>query len=193
MKIQMQGPAAAAELAGEGDGLPAAQSSRLRRRSRRTRPSIPLKDRALWIGGTVVCGGLLVFILWGSLAPLAQGVVATGVVEVAGENKVVQHLEGGIVKEMFVREGDRVAAGDMLLVLEDTKPRAEQGRAGGALLRRPGRDRSFERGAFRPRGNPALPGGSSLCGGDYRIEEIIQAETDLFVERRASTPARSRS
>ena len=72
----------------------------------------PLKDRAMWIGGAVVSGALLIFILWGSLAPLAQGVVAIGVVEVAGENKTVQHLEGGIVKEMHVREGDTVAAGD---------------------------------------------------------------------------------
>ena len=118
----------------------------------------PLKDRAMWIGGTVVSGALLIFILWGSLAPLAQGVVAIGVVEVAGENKTVQHLEGGIVKEMFVREGDTVAAGDTLLILDDTKPRAEQdlleARYYGALAEI---DRLGRR-ALRPRGNPVFAG-----------------------------------
>ena len=143
----------------------------------------PLKDRAMWIGGTVVSGALLIFILWGSLAPLAQGVVAIGVVEVAGENKTVQHLEGGIVKEMFVREGDTVAAGDTLLILDDTKPRAEQDllearyygalaeidRLGAELYGRDEIQFSREFGPLR---------------GDARIEEIIQAETDLFRERR---------
>ena len=143
----------------------------------------PLKDRAMWIGGTVVSGALLIFILWGSLAPLAQGVVAIGVVEVAGENKTVQHLEGGIVKEMFVREGDTVAAGDTLLILDDTKPRAEQDllearyygalaeidRLGAELYGREEIQFSREFGPLR---------------GDARIEEIIQAETDLFRERR---------
>ena len=143
----------------------------------------PLKDRAMWIGGAVVSGALLIFILWGSLAPLAQGVVAIGVVEVAGENKTVQHLEGGIVKEMFVREGDTVAAGDTLLILDDTKPRAEQDllearyygalaeidRLGAELYGRDEIQFSREFGPLR---------------GDVRIEEIIQAETDLFRERR---------
>lgn len=144
----------------------------------------PLKDRALWIGGAVVSGGLLVFILWGSLAPLAQGVVATGVVEVAGENKVVQHLEGGIVKDMLVREGDRVAAGDLLLVLEDTKPRAEQdlleARYYGALA-------EIDRLGAELYGREAIQFSREFepLRGDARIEEIIQAETDLFVERRA--------
>ena len=143
----------------------------------------PLKDRAMWIGGSVVTGALLIFVLWGSLAPLAQGVVATGIVEVAGENKTVQHLEGGIVKEMFVREGDTVAAGDLLLVLDDTKPRAEQdlleARYYGALAeidRLSAELYSREEIQFSREFEPLR--------GDVRIEEIIQAETDLFKERR---------
>lgn len=144
----------------------------------------PLRDRAMWIGGTVVSAALLIFILWGSLAPLAQGVVATGIVEVAGENKVIQHLEGGIVKEMFVREGDRVAAGDMLLVLEDTKPRAEQdaleARYYGALA-------EIDRLSAELYGREEIQFSREFetLRGEARIEEIIQAETDLFVERRA--------
>ena len=143
----------------------------------------PLKDRAMWIGGTVVSVALGAFILWGSLAPLAQGVVAMGLVEVDGENKTVQHLEGGIVKVLHVREGDNVAAGDPLLELDDTKPRAEQ-----ELLEA----RYYSALARIDRLNAELYGREEVAfstefenlRGDARIEEIIQAQNDLFKERR---------
>ena len=143
----------------------------------------PLKDRAMWIGGTVVSVALGAFILWGSLAPLAQGVVAMGLVEVDGENKTVQHLEGGIVKVLHVREGDNVAAGDTLLVLDDTKPRAEQ-----ELLEA----RYYSALAQIDRLNAELYGREEVVfssefenlRGDPRIQEIIQAQIDLFKERR---------
>jgi len=144
----------------------------------------PLKDRAMWIGGTVVSVALGGFILWGSLAPLAQGVVAEGVVQVDGENKTVQHLEGGIVKALHVREGDTVAAGDPLLELDDTKPRAEQAlleaRYYGALAEIDrlnaelyGREEVDFSGEFEP------------LQDDPRIREIMQAQIDLFKERRS--------
>lgn len=143
----------------------------------------PLKDRAMWIGGTVVSVALGAFILWGSLAPLAQGVVAMGLVEVDGENKTVQHLEGGIVKVLHVREGDNVAAGDPLLELDDTKPRAEQ-----ELLEA----RYYSALARIDRLNAELYGRGEVVFsrefesliGDPRIEEIKQAQIDLFKERR---------
>ena len=62
---------------------------------------------------------------WASLAPLNGAVVANGVIKVDGNRKSVQHLDGGIVKELRVKEGDRVNVGDVLLVLDDTQTRAE--------------------------------------------------------------------
>ena len=143
----------------------------------------PLKDRAMWIGGGVVSALLLGFVLWGSLAPLAQGVVAIGVVEVAGENKTVQHLEGGIVQSLHVREGDTVEAGDLLVVLDDTRPRAEQD-----LLEA----RYYGARAEIDRLNAELYGREAVVfsnefeplTGDSRIEEIMQSQIDLFKERR---------
>jgi HlyD family type I secretion membrane fusion protein len=61
---------------------------------------------------------------WASLAPLESAVIAPGVVSVEGYRKTVQHLEGGIVAEILVREGDRVEAGQIVLRLDDTTPRA---------------------------------------------------------------------
>jgi HlyD family type I secretion membrane fusion protein len=52
-------------------------------------------------------------------------VVGNGVVKVDGNRKSVQHLDGGIVKELRVKEGDRVAAGDVVIVLDDTQAKAE--------------------------------------------------------------------
>jgi HlyD family type I secretion membrane fusion protein len=62
---------------------------------------------------------------WAAVAPLKGAVVANAVVKVDGNRKSVQHLEGGIVKELRVKEGDKVAAGDVLIVLDESQPRAE--------------------------------------------------------------------
>ncbi len=62
---------------------------------------------------------------WAATAPLNGAVVGNGVVKVEGNRKSVQHLDGGIVKELRVKEGDKVKAGDVLIVLDDTQARAE--------------------------------------------------------------------
>ncbi|OHV71855.1 hemolysin secretion protein D [Ensifer sp. LCM 4579] len=66
-----------------------------------------------------------VFGSWAALAPLDSAAVAQGVVKVAGERKVIQHLEGGIVSELKVADGDRVTAGQVLIRLDDTQAAAQ--------------------------------------------------------------------
>ena len=63
------------------------------------------------------------FAAWAALAPLESAAIAPGALGVSGERKTVQHLEGGIVAEIAVAEGDAVAAGQIVLVLHDTQPR----------------------------------------------------------------------
>lgn len=65
------------------------------------------------------------FGLWAAIAPLNGAVVADGVVTVEGNRKSVQHLQGGIVKEIKVKDGDSVQAGQTLLLLDDTTARAQ--------------------------------------------------------------------
>ena len=60
------------------------------------------------------------FGLWAATAPLDGAVVASGVFVATGQNKQVQHLEGGIVREVLVREGDHVEAEQPLLRLDKT-------------------------------------------------------------------------
>ncbi|MFN7038072.1 MAG: HlyD family type I secretion periplasmic adaptor subunit [Alphaproteobacteria bacterium] len=63
----------------------------------------------------IVCG------IWGALAPINSAAIAQGLVVVESEKKIIQHLEGGIVKEINVKNGDIVKAGQPLIVLEDTR------------------------------------------------------------------------
>ena len=77
---------------------------------------------ALFFGG---------FTAWAAFAPLQSAAIAPGVLGVLGERKAVQHLEGGIVAEIQVAEGDTVMAAQTLIVLDDTQPRAELARLEG--------------------------------------------------------------
>jgi HlyD family type I secretion membrane fusion protein len=74
-------------------------------------------------GYAVIALGLGVFGTWAATAPLASGVVAGGVVDVFGNKKIIQHLEGGIINSIRVHEGDVVKAGDVLVTLDPTQAR----------------------------------------------------------------------
>lgn len=71
---------------------------------------------------------------WAALAPLDSAAIAPGVVKVEGQRKTVQHLEGGIVDRIFVREGDSVSRGDLLIRLDDTQQQATLRLLDGRLL-----------------------------------------------------------
>ena len=66
-----------------------------------------------------------IFGTWAATAPLASGVVASGVVSIEGNRKTVQHLEGGIVSKILVQEGDVVDEGDPLIELDQTHAKSD--------------------------------------------------------------------
>ncbi len=70
------------------------------------------------MGGLVITLTLMAFIFWASLAPLSGAVVATGLVKTELNRKAVQHPEGGIIKQLLVKDGDRVDAGQPIIELE---------------------------------------------------------------------------
>jgi len=74
----------------------------------------------LWILGL----GLGGFLLWAGLAPLESGVPTHGRVSVDTKLKAVQHLNGGIVKQVLVHEGEMVREGQVLFRLEEASTRA---------------------------------------------------------------------
>lgn len=81
--------------------------------------------RVGWIGLAVVLGMCALFGLWSAWAPLAATAVAPGVVKSDRNRRVVQHQEGGMVKSIRVRDGDRVTAGQVLIALGDPAVHAE--------------------------------------------------------------------
>jgi len=63
------------------------------------------------------------FGVWAATAPLAGAAIVSGVIAAAGQNQVVQHLEGGIIRDIHIREGDRVSIGDPLFTMDATRAR----------------------------------------------------------------------
>ena len=79
---------------------------------------------AIWAGWAIVVLTFAALSAWSSWAPLSTAAIAQGTVVVDGNRKSIQHLEGGIVKQILVRDGDPVEAGQLLVRLDDTQPRA---------------------------------------------------------------------
>lgn len=70
---------------------------------------------------------------WAAVARLDSAVIAQGVVAVESNKKTLQHLEGGIVSEILVHNGDKVKQGDVLIRLDPTIPKAQLGMYRGEL------------------------------------------------------------
>ena len=64
------------------------------------------------------------FCAWASLAPLSSAAVAPGIVTADTNRKTVQHLDGGVIGEILVRDGDHVEAGQVLMRLDDLETRS---------------------------------------------------------------------
>jgi HlyD family secretion protein len=89
---------------------------------------LTLQDRLggiTWTGNLLVCGFVLGLGIWSAFAPLESAATAVGTVESESSRKTIQHLEGGIIKQIIVADGDIVRAGQALILLDDTKARAE--------------------------------------------------------------------
>jgi len=76
------------------------------------------------LGQVFVFFFLAAFVGWGAFVPLAGGAIAPGIISPDGERKTVQHLEGGIIAKLLVRDGDVVTAGQTLVLLESIQQKA---------------------------------------------------------------------
>ncbi len=126
----------------------------------------------------VVFGG---FGLWALLAPMESAALAPGVVTVKNYRKTVQHLEGGIVGEIRVADGQVVAAGQTLLVLDATQARAELGIIKGQFFT----TRAMENRLVAERDSQeSVVFTDDLDIGDVRTLEAIKNEEQIFTARR---------
>ena len=78
-----------------------------------------------WSGNLLVGCFVLGLGTWSTFAPLESAAIAVGTVESESSRKTIQHLEGGIIREILVADGDLVHAGQTLISLENTKASAE--------------------------------------------------------------------
>jgi len=83
-----------------------------------TPPDLLNPYRYVRLGWAVIWVGLVGFFLWAGLAPLDKGVPVPGTVMVSGHRKAVQHVSGGILAKILVKEGDLVQAGQVLALME---------------------------------------------------------------------------
>jgi HlyD family secretion protein len=123
--------------------------------------------------------------LWSVTAALDGAVVAAGTVQVEAARKKVQHLEGGIVKEIRVRDGDAVAEGDVLIRLDDTAVGANlrlvQGQSAELAIRR------YRLLAERDGADEfVLPRAIAIRSDDRGLADIIAGQRALFDARRVS-------
>jgi HlyD family secretion protein len=137
-------------------------------------------------GWWIILGFIVPLGVWAGFAPLSMAVVAPGFVKVDLNRRPVQHLEGGIVREVLVRDGQHVKAGDAVLVLGDVSVDADRNRlryrvqVEGAALARHEAERALAT-------NLVFPGELlAAAKQDERISEALSKETALFKARRDS-------
>lgn len=101
-------------------------------KERAAEKSFPMRGRVV-LG--FVCALLLIAGIggWAVTARLSGAVIGVGTVLVDEDLKVVQHIEGGVIREIAVREGDTVSAGQLLLRLDDVQVRTEKAIVEGQL------------------------------------------------------------
>ena len=131
---------------------------------------------------TFMFGGLL---LWSLFAPIDGAVLATGQVVVESNRKAVQHLEGGVIGAILVREGDTVEAGQTVARLDNTMQKANVALIDSQLTEQYARRARLE--AERD-GNDMLakPRGNDEILQHDRFKEKIDGQKALFTARRST-------
>lgn len=139
--------------------------------------------KPIMIGGVIILIFFGFFGFWAFFAPLDSAAIAVGTVGVEGNRRTIQHFEGGIVKEIVVRNGDKVKAGQVLIRLEGTQPRAQlqlitgQRNAALALAARLRAERDGNEGV-------SFPEFLTAQGNDVGVQETILGQLSIFEARR---------
>ncbi|UXZ55052.1 HlyD family type I secretion periplasmic adaptor subunit [Halomonas sp. 7T] len=147
--------------------------------------ALPTSDKGYRKLGYAILGiALGGFVLWSVTASLAVAVVAPGNVSMESFKRTVQHLEGGIVRELLVQDGDKVEAGQPLVILSDTQVRSQLEIAQSQYFI----NRAMEvRLLAEQQGTDTLEMPEELMSVDNeRIQQVAAVQQSLFVARRQS-------
>lgn len=139
--------------------------------------------KPLRIGLIVLLVTFGIFGSWAAFAPLDSAALAPGVVTVKGNRKTVQHLEGGIVAEILVTDGELVEPGQPLITLDATQSRADLGVLRGQYFTA----RAMESRLIAERDDlDAIVFADDLVTLDERAHEAMRNEEQIFNARRNS-------
>lgn len=144
------------------------------------------------IGAWALAIGIAAFFVWAGFAPLDEGVPAPGSVVLDTKRKAVQHLSGGIIKKVLVREGDLVAAGQPLIELDDGVAQANYAAVRQrylSLRATEGRLEAEQAGAQTIRFHPDLLAAARDPQIGAQVEAQMAAQEQLFISRRAALEA----
>ena len=149
-------------------------------------PSVPSSRlRSVTLAGNLlVCGFVLGLGTWSTFAPLESAAIAVGVVEAESSRKTVQHLEGGIIREILVADGDAVRAGQTLVRLDGTRAEVEVQSLRGQLWdaeAREARLRSEQHGDERVLFPTEL---QKAATGDPSAAAVMMSQQSIFETRR---------
>jgi protease secretion system membrane fusion protein len=148
--------------------------------------------RAARIGLWALAIGFGGFLLWAGLAPLDEGVPSQGMISIDTKKKTVQHLTGGLVKEVLVGEGDHVKEGQLLVRLDEAVARAnfEAARQRYVGLRAmEGRLMAEQQGQSKIVFHPDVVEASKAL----QISDMVRTQEQLLNSRRASLQAELQS
>ncbi len=87
-------------------------------------PALSIARGPIVFGLWITLALTFVIVVWGALAPIDSAAIAQGSIVLSSNRKTIQHLEGGIIDHIFVKDGDKVSAGQKLVVLTNTAANA---------------------------------------------------------------------
>jgi HlyD family type I secretion membrane fusion protein len=131
----------------------------------------------LWLAG---------FGAWAAIAPLASAVVTSGYFVAIGQNKQIQHLEGGIIRELLVKEGEVVEGGQALFRLDDTAAKSKLRRLVLRKYRLIATSARLNAELASPTTQIELPKELTAQMSDPAVRAIVEAQTLELKARRAS-------
>ncbi len=140
----------------------------------------------------VALGFLTLLVLWGGLfgwgafASISGAVIAAGRVEVETREQAVEHVDGGAVREILVREGDKVAAGQVLVRFDDKLLRTEE-----AILEAEAAELAARRNRLEAefKNSGTIPWDAALAEraeADPAVADVLAGQARLFEARRST-------
>lgn len=138
--------------------------------------------RPMKMGGIVILGLIFFLLIWAAIFRISGAVLATGVVRVENNSKNLSRLETGVVRQILVREGQKVAKGQLLLRFDDTQPGATVDIYQSVVDSSNAQIARFQAEAAGA-STVTYPAELQRRAGDPRVAALLQGQTALFETR----------